>query len=146
ALDCQSYIWVLLQIPRRIDLDPVRHSVFEVSVARIVGRGARHDVIINRKLHVRVPFEVPVLVYLNFSEYRLHAENQEVPVDQQRSVRNGDHCSYWRRHTCSPGRADPSRPVRMTCVFLLAGSSQHSRYEARGDPRGALASATYTSV
>src|SRR5436190_3305494 len=52
ALDCQSYIWVLLQIPRRIDLDPVRHSVFEVSVARIVGRGARHDVIINRKLHV----------------------------------------------------------------------------------------------
>src|SRR5207302_6733320 len=44
ALDCQPYIWVLLQIPRRIDLDPVRHSVFEVSVARVVGRGARHDV------------------------------------------------------------------------------------------------------
>src|SRR5436190_2624727 len=64
AFDCQPHIWVLLQIPRRIDLDPVRHSVFEVSVARIVGRGARHDVIINRKLHVRVPFEVPVLVYL----------------------------------------------------------------------------------
>src|SRR5438309_6344068 len=83
ALDCQPYIWVLLQIPRRIDLDLVRHSVFEVSVARIVGRGARHDVIINRKLHVRVPFEVQVFVYRNFSEYRLHAENQEVSVDQQ---------------------------------------------------------------